>query len=146
MTETENSQAGSPTLWSLLISILAVGWFGCGGDVHHEAVPIVAVARVVADDQLIAVPPPPFSEDMFPCAECHEGEEVNRTRRFIEDHDDVVLNHDSDNRWCLDCHDADEVEDTEMMKRSDAFHEQCIRCHQDFDAGPVACAACHVVM
>jgi hypothetical protein len=46
---------------------------------------------------------------------------------------------------CLDCHDADEIEDTEMLKRSDAFHDQCIKCHQDFEAGPVACAACHVL-
>ncbi|MCG6908966.1 MAG: cytochrome c family protein [Deltaproteobacteria bacterium] len=44
---------------------------------------------------------------------------------------------------CLECHDADEVEGTEILKRSDAFHEQCINCHQNFDAGPVACTACH---
>jgi hypothetical protein len=46
---------------------------------------------------------------------------------------------------CIECHDADEIEDTEMLKRADAFHDQCIKCHQDFEAGPVACAACHVV-
>jgi len=47
---------------------------------------------------------------------------------------------------CIECHDADEIEDTEMLKRSDAFHEQCIKCHQDFEAGPAACAACHVML
>jgi len=46
---------------------------------------------------------------------------------------------------CLDCHDSDEIEDTEVMKRADAFHAQCIECHQDYGAGAVECAACHVI-
>jgi hypothetical protein len=47
---------------------------------------------------------------------------------------------------CTDCHDADEVEDTEMVNRTDAFHNQCGTCHEEFGAGPAAeeCAACHI--
>jgi hypothetical protein len=45
---------------------------------------------------------------------------------------------------CFDCHDAEEIEDTEILKRSDAFHTGCILCHQNIEAGPVECAACHV--
>jgi hypothetical protein len=45
---------------------------------------------------------------------------------------------------CQDCHEADEIEDTEMVKRGDAFHGQCIGCHQEFGAGPIDCAECHV--
>lgn len=53
------------------------------------------------------VPPPPFSEGMFPCSACHAGMAVNRTRRQLTDmHDDIVLKHDEEHRWCLDCHDA----------------------------------------
>jgi cytochrome c553 len=60
--------------------------------------------KVQAD---ISVPPPPFSEDIFPCSECHDAEwETNKKRRVLEEHEDILLRHDEKNRWCLDCHDA----------------------------------------
>ena len=46
---------------------------------------------------------------------------------------------------CTECHDEEEIEDTEMVKRSDAFHSQCIDCHKEFEKGPVACSECHVM-
>lgn len=50
---------------------------------------------------------------------------------------------------CLDCHDISEIEDSEFMKSADAFHAQCIGCHEDFGKGPgegpEQCAACHVL-
>src|SRR3972149_8492999 len=56
---------------------------------------------------LFPVAPPPFSEDIFPCSECHDpNDKVNRTPHKLEFHDEVVLHHDETNRWCLDCHDA----------------------------------------
>ena len=52
------------------------------------------------------VPPPPLSEDYFPCSMCHEDMETDRTkRRLTEEHTDIRFDHDSENRWCLDCHD-----------------------------------------
>jgi hypothetical protein len=61
-----------------------------------------APQSTITTQQEIAVPPPPFSEDMFPCSECHGDLEVNRERRELEDfHDDIVLEHDEENRWCL---------------------------------------------
>ena len=48
-------------------------------------------------------------------------------------------------KTCTECHEADEIEDTEMMKKADAFHKQCIDCHKDFEKGPVECAGCHVM-
>jgi hypothetical protein len=57
----------------------------------------------------VEVPPPPFSEGIFPCTECHTEVDLptNRTRRTLVDaHDDIVLRHDEEHRWCLDCHDA----------------------------------------
>jgi len=55
----------------------------------------------------IEIPPPPFSEDMFPCTECHADMETNLERRELEEfHDDIILKHDEENRWCMDCHDA----------------------------------------
>lgn len=55
----------------------------------------------------LQIPPPPFTEGIFPCAECHADMEVNLERRELEDfHDDIILKHDEENRWCMDCHDA----------------------------------------
>jgi uncharacterized CHY-type Zn-finger protein len=54
----------------------------------------------------IQTPAPPLSEDYFPCVTCHElGAKFNSERRELkEDHKDMVFDHDSKNRWCLDCH------------------------------------------
>ena len=46
---------------------------------------------------------------------------------------------------CADCHEPDEYEVESLIKRSDAFHSQCIGCHKDNDAGPQECSACHVL-
>jgi hypothetical protein len=70
-----------------------------------------AVPHAAAPIQLrVEVPPPPFSEGVFPCSECHSGPDLppNRTRRTLVDaHDEIVLKHDEEHRWCLDCHDTD---------------------------------------
>jgi hypothetical protein len=69
-----------------------------------------------AADQEIQVPPPPITEGMFPCMECHSEMEVNPERRMLEEfHDEIVLEHDKDNRWCLDCHDA---ENRDMLRQA----------------------------
>lgn len=60
---------------------------------------------------LVEVPPPPFSEGVFPCSDCHAEPDLpaNRTRRVLVDaHEDIVLKHDAEHRWCLDCHDAND--------------------------------------
>lgn len=94
--------------------------------------------------QDIQVPPPPFSEDIFPCTECHADMEPNPERRELEEfHDDIVLKHDEENRWCLDCHDA---EDRDKLHLADGrpvdFKESyklCGQCHgpklRDWKAG-----------
>lgn len=51
---------------------------------------------------------------------------------------------------CFECHgDASEIEEPEILKRSDAFHQQCIQCHEQYGAGPKSgsenCSACHVL-
>lgn len=48
---------------------------------------------------------------------------------------------------CEDCHDPFEIEDQVKImkyeKSDDAMHGQCIGCHEDYGAGPVACDECH---
>lgn len=81
----------------------------------------------------IQVPPPPFSEDIFPCSECHnEDMPANRQRRELEDaHDDIVFKHDEKHRWCLDCHDADNRDKLHLADgRLVDFKESYILCGQ----------------
>jgi hypothetical protein len=64
------------------------------------------------------------------CGDCHGGD-GQMTEAIVE--------------TCAECHDADEYEDLEMTKKSDAIHAQCIDCHKDFEAGPIECTQCHVM-
>ena len=55
-----------------------------------------------------AVDAPPFSDGIYPCTDCHANIVPNPVRRNLTEwHDDIsaMFNHDSENRWCLDCHD-----------------------------------------
>ena len=92
------------------------------------------------------VPPPPFSEDIFPCSDCHEDMDVNPERRMLEDeHVEIseMFNHASDQRWCLDCHNPDN-RDVLRLANGDliSFEESyylCGQCHgtifRDWKAG-----------
>jgi hypothetical protein len=92
------------------------------------------------------VPPPPFSEDIFPCSDCHEDMEVNYRRRILEDeHVEIseMFNHASEQRWCLDCHNPDN-RDVLRLANGDliSFEESyslCGQCHgtifRDWKAG-----------
>ncbi len=51
------------------------------------------------------VPPPPFTEGVFPCSQCHEDLEPNLERRELGMHEDKQpLRHGDRERWCFDCH------------------------------------------
>ena len=92
----------------------------------------------------IQVPPPPLNEDTFPCSMCHVDMETNLERRELVDfHDDIVLEHDKANRWCMACHDA---ENRDMLHSASGtlidFSESyklCGQCHgpklRDWEAG-----------
>jgi hypothetical protein len=101
-------------------------------------------APAPANEELIAVAPPPFSEGIFPCSECHmEDDEVNPSPREVDFHDTVVFNHANESRWCLDCHAA---QNRDMLHLADGrlipFEESyrlCGQCHaqqkNDWEAG-----------
>jgi hypothetical protein len=84
-----------------------------------------------------AVPPPPFSEGVFPCTACHNGDmPANPKRRVLKmAHRDIQLHHDEEHRWCLDCHNAD---DRDVLRSASGapipFAESyrlCVQCHGD---------------
>jgi hypothetical protein len=99
-----------------------------------------------AEGLKLEVPPPPFSDGIFPCSDCHNPKDLppNRTRRQLTDaHDDIVLKHDEAHRWCLDCHDADARDRLHLASGEPVPFEEsyrlCGQCHgekyRDWRAG-----------
>lgn len=101
----------------------------------------VAAGKVLFDHKIHSTPEGYGAS----CVDCHHhpSEDELDTRSCKECHLAAVTEELPE--ACMDCHDVDEIEGTEMIKSGDAFHNQCIGCHQDFDAGPVECAECHVM-
>jgi hypothetical protein len=93
----------------------------------------------------VEVPPPPFSDGIFPCTTCHnESMPANRTRRTLTNmHTDIQLKHDEEHRWCLDCHDADHRDQLHLASGEPVPFEEsyrlCGQCHgekyRDWRAG-----------
>ncbi len=78
--------------------------------------------------------PPPTISDYFPCSQCHADMDVNTQRRELVDmHDDIVFNHDSENRWCLACHDAQNRDSLRLASglniSFDDSYKLCGQCH-----------------
>jgi hypothetical protein len=77
--------------------------------------------------------------EIFPCSDCHDEEwEVDRTRRDLDEpHDEIpgkFANHDSDNRWCLDCHSASKREQLRLLNGEliefNEYYRVCEQCHK----------------
>jgi hypothetical protein len=92
----------------------------------------------------LEVPPPPFSDGIFPCSACHKDLAVNRTRRALaEMHTEIDLTHDAEHRWCLDCHDAGDRDSLHLASGEKVPFEEsyrlCGQCHgeklRDWRAG-----------
>ncbi len=105
---------------------------------------LAAIGQQAPGKDQIQVPPPPLSEDTFPCSMCHGDMETNLERRELVDmHDDIVLKHDEENRWCMACHD-DKNRDMlhsasgELIDFSESY-KLCGQCHgpklRDWEAG-----------
>ena len=95
-------------------------------------------------DERLEVPPPPFTDGIFPCSDCHAELETNPARRELTYmHEDIVLAHDEEHRWCLDCHDADDRDWLHLASGKRVSFEEsyqlCGQCHgeklRDWRAG-----------
>jgi len=103
-----------------------------------------AKAPPAAKAELVEAQPPPFTEGIFPCSQCHDPKIAppDRTRRELSFHSDAeagepaaVFDHDSEHRWCLDCHDL-QNRDVLRLASGDtvSFTESyrlCGQCHGD---------------
>jgi hypothetical protein len=141
----------------------AAGVYAAGQ--HQAAAPPAKPASVKVEERL-EVGPPPFSDGIFPCSECHKDLKVNRTRRVLTDmHTDINFAHDAEHRWCLDCHDANDRDHLHLASGELVSFEEsyrlCGQCHgekfRDWRAGVhgrrtgewnghkkyLLCASCH---
>ena len=111
--------------------------------VAFAALAVPAALRGAAQQERPEVPPPPFSDGIFPCSECHKTLPVNRVRRKLEFHDEIQLKHDAEHRWCLDCHSADNRDMLHLASGElvpfDESYRLCGQCHgekyRDWRAG-----------
>lgn len=121
--------------------ILLLG--ACGGpeeshDRSFAASASPAPSSSAAEAFVFETPPPLFQEeDIFPCTECHDEDwETNPERRELTMmHEDIVLEHDAANRWCLDCHDTDNRDMLRLANGTlvpfDKSYRLCGQCHGD---------------
>jgi hypothetical protein len=103
------------------------------------------VSAAVSSDDIpdYFVPPPPFSEGIYPCSDCHADLEVNETRRELDFHEDIVLKHAEEQRWCLDCHNPADRDKLRLANGQvisfETSYNLCGQCHgtifRDWKAG-----------
>jgi len=133
-------------IFTLLVSFLAYSSHAISSDQPNPPKAAASETPKNYDTPKYFVPPPPFSEDIFPCSECHSDMEVNPERRMLEDeHVEIskMFNHAIEQRWCLDCHNPDNrdvlrLANGDMVSFEESYY-LCGQCHgtifRDWKAG-----------
>ncbi|MBI5049759.1 MAG: hypothetical protein HZC11_02505 [Nitrospirae bacterium] len=76
---------------------------------------------------------------LFPCSECHNADlpPDPARRELAEPHDETpgkFMNHDSGNRWCLDCHNTGNRDKLRLLNGKLAgfneYYKVCEQCHR----------------
>lgn len=104
-------------------------------DFDTPLLPEVVGATESQEPGQFTVPPAPFSQEgIFPCSDCHADMEVNYERRELEMfHEDILLSHGPEDRWCFDCHDAADRDQLRLVSGElVGFNESyrlCGQCH-----------------
>ncbi|MCC6746981.1 MAG: hypothetical protein IT371_04935 [Deltaproteobacteria bacterium] len=124
---------------SLALLILAAG-VGCGdmypaAHLPGHAPPAKRQASVSSGTEYV-VPPPPFSEGVFPCSDCHADLEANATpRKLEEEHTAIKLEHGPRERWCFDCHNPPDRDKLRLASGTlvpfTESYRLCGQCHGD---------------
>lgn len=90
--------------------------------IDFASLPVAAVARSSdAGEEHFTVPPPPFSEGVFPCSRCHGDPDPAEAGPFMPH-----LKHTAKGLECEDCHEA---EDDGAYAAADP--EMCEECHEE---------------
>lgn len=122
----------------ILMIFFIVLFFGCVNKESEMYNKVITIEHDKGVQKAIqyAVEPPPFSDGIFPCTDCHADLVPNSKRRELTDmHEEIsaIFDHDSENRWCLDCHDMNNRDSLKLAsgKRLDfkESYKLCGQCH-----------------
>ena len=123
---------------------LVISACGDNNNSHNKEIVEIDIDKMINSEtdtstetaEQFAVEPPPLT--LFPCMECHIELETNSERRaLVEMHDDIdaMFNHDSENRWCLDCHYENNRDSLKLASGNrigfDESYKLCGQCHGD---------------
>jgi len=101
--------------------------------------PAAIQGRTVRGETILDAPPFQVLQrtdvlEMYPCADCHEGEPVNHKERQLKDeHEAIVLEHGSGRFWCLTCHGSPNKSTLTSLKGAPI----------DFNQAYILCGQCH---
>ena len=97
-----------------------------------------ALAAPALGAQDIQVTTSTLTDGIYPCSSCHDGKTVklNTQRRTLTDmHDDVLLKHGPDGRWCFDCHEPGDRDKLRLASGEliefNVSYLLCGQCHGD---------------
>ncbi len=112
--------------------------FVLAGTAAHGAQPTAKPAPPAEHrkETLYEAKPPPFSEGIFPCMQCHADQKDPKRRELgFHDEQQSIFDHDAEHRWCLDCHD---LQNRDVLRPASGetvpFTESyrlCGQCHGD---------------
>lgn len=124
---------------ALLTMLLVTLFFACSNTENNErSKENITVSEIRSSGNEIenAIEAPPFTDGIFPCNDCHSEIEPNPLRRELVDmHDDItaIFDHDSENRWCLDCHDMNNRDSLKLASGKlldfKESYKLCGQCH-----------------
>jgi hypothetical protein len=110
---------------------------GHGTPEHAPPEEVVPFDRPV--EEIVEFLGPGTELEIFPCSECHDEDwEPNPERRDLDEpHDEIpgiFANHDTDNRWCLDCHSEKNRDKLILLIRElidfKEYYRLCAQCHK----------------
>ena len=86
----------------IFVSLLSVEFTGCNRESKDNSdhfLSSTSSTEIIVDTANL-IPIETFSSDYFPCNDCHIDIVPNTQRReLVEMHDDIIFDHDSENRW-----------------------------------------------
>jgi hypothetical protein len=116
--------------------LLLVEFSGCKSDTEDFQGSLVAqtAGPDLLNDSTLLIPVEAVTLDYFPCSDCHSELIPNPQRRQLVDmHDDIVFDHDSENRWCLACHSLNTRDSLVLASGKllgfDESYKLCGQCH-----------------
>ena len=123
-------------LYSIIICTIFLLFTECSPESKHNQDYSYAKTEGLGMDtnSVILIPIEPVSMDYFPCNDCHSDLIPDPQRRQLFDmHDDIIFDHDSENRWCLACHSLNNRDSlllaSGILLGFDESYKLCGQCH-----------------